>query len=416
MRKSLALWLLCCASLPAQQVSAPSGLPGRPFFVAKTWVIGGEGDWDHLTADPKTSQLFIAHGPVVQVVDMETGSVAGQINGLREAHSIALDDAGQFGYISDTKAGEVVVFDRRSLRITKRIHVSSNPRLLVYDPLDKLLFAIGYTAPPERTTHRVVHRDANGQTHVTFVSDPPPDRNATQSVASPIEVIDTETQTEIGRLLFSGHLDSAQCDGLGSLFIIVVDRNYVLRVDTHAVATMLAPQGGVDAATLDWSDINTSDKARTAWAAPSHPDILFLDSVCTEPKGLAVDGHLGRLFVACNNMKLTVWNVGHGELVASIPLNTPPDSLAYDPDRGLLFAASESGSLTVIRRHVTDSYAVIQALPTRQRARTLAVNQTTGEIFLVCNLLGVDLSNPGGIGKLKVAPVPGSFQVLVVED
>jgi sugar lactone lactonase YvrE len=235
-------------------------------------------------------------------------------------------------------------------------------------------------------------------------------------VSSSIEVISMETATEVGRLLFSGRLDSAQVDGLGSLYVSVVDRNYVLRIDTHAIATMLRSQGGGDAPTLDWSDINSSEKARLAWVAPNHPEIYFLDSACTEPKGLAVDGHLGRLFAACTNMKLTVWNIQHGELVASVPLNTPPDSLAYDRDRGLLFVASGSGSLTVIFRHVTDSYAVIQALPTRQQARTLAVNQATGEVFLVSNLLGVDMSKPFGIGTLKAVPVTGSFQVLVVRN
>jgi len=415
MRRILALWVLVCASVSAQQISIPTEVSGRPFSIVKTWIIGGEGDWDHLTADPKAGQLFIAHGPVVQVVDMETGTLEGQVSGLREARSIAVDETGQFGYISDAKADEVVVFDRRSLQVTARIPVSASPQMLVYDMLDKLLFAIAYT-PPERATRRVASRDANGHLQVTYVSDPTPDRSAAQSVASSIEVIDTETGTKVGRLLFSGHLDSAQFDGQGGLFISVVDRTYVLRIDTHTTASQLRSQGGGDTATLDWRDSKLSDKARLAWTAPNHPDIYRFGSSCAEPKALAVDGHLGRLFVACTSMKLTVWNIRHGELVASLPLNATPDSLAYDADRDLLFVASASGSLTVIDRHVTDSYAVIQELPTRQRARTLAVNQATGEIFLVCNLLGVDLSKSGGIGNLKVVPVPGSFQVLVVKD
>jgi hypothetical protein len=68
----------------------------------------------------------------------------------------------------------------------------------------------------------------------------------------------------------------------------------------------------------------------------------------------------------------------------------------------------------MIRQDVTDSYAVIQDLPTRQRARTLAVNAVTGEVYLVTDLQGVDLAQPGGIGTLKTVPVSGSFEVLVV--
>ncbi len=54
------------------------------------------------------------------------------------------------------------------------------------------------------------------------------------------------------------------------------------------------------------------------------------------------------------------------------------------------------GSLTIIRRNLTDSYAVIQELPTQARARTLAVNPATGEVYLVTNVLGFDLTHKGG--------------------
>jgi len=52
------------------------------------------------------------------------------------------------------------------------------------------------------------------------------------------------------------------------------------------------------------------------------------------------------------------------------------DAVGFDPGRGLIYIANggANGSLTVIRQDVTDTYAVIQDLPTRQRARTLAVN------------------------------------------
>jgi DNA-binding beta-propeller fold protein YncE len=419
MGKFLALCLLACATLSAQQASNPTELPGRPFHIAKTWVIGGEGDWDYLTADPKAGQLFIAHGSVVQVVDLQSGTVAGQVDGLRQPRAIALDETGQFGYISDTRAGEVAVFDRRSFRVTARIRVASTPRLLAYDSVNKLLFAVAYIPPPEKVTHRVVRRDASGRAQVTYVSDPVADRNAAEAannLPTPVEVIDTETQTLVGRLLFSGRIDSALCDGMGGLFLGVVNRSYVLRVDTQTVAAQLPSQAGADRPTLNWSDVESGEVARAAWAAPDHPRIYFLDSACTEPRALAVDGHLGRLYAACNNMKLTVWNFEHGELVASVPLNTPPDSLAYDPDRGLLYVASGVGSLTIVRRDATDSYAVVQVLPTRQRARTMALDQDTGEVFLVSNALGVDLRTPGGIGKLKEVPVPGSFQVLVIQN
>lgn len=62
----------------------------------------------------------------------------------------------------------------------------------------------------------------------------------------------------------------------------------------------------------------------------------------------------------------------------------------------------------------TDSYAVVQVLPTRERARTLAVDFSSGDVYLVTDFNGADLTTPGGIGTLKTAPISGSFQVLVI--
>src|ERR1035438_8432832 len=92
--------------------------------------------------DPAARRLFIAHGSLVQVVDVDTGALAGQVTGLREAHAIALDDTGEFGYISDGRADQVKVFDRRSFAVVASIPTGPTPRALVFDPPSRLLFAI----------------------------------------------------------------------------------------------------------------------------------------------------------------------------------------------------------------------------------------------------------------------------------
>jgi predicted nucleic acid-binding protein len=82
MRRALCLWLLGCATLMAQ-LPAPSALPSKPFSIRKTWVIGGHGPWDYLTLDPKTLQLYIAHAPTVQVMDVGKGAVTAEVKGSR---------------------------------------------------------------------------------------------------------------------------------------------------------------------------------------------------------------------------------------------------------------------------------------------------------------------------------------------
>jgi hypothetical protein len=101
-----------------------------------------------------------------------------------------------------------------------------------------------------------------------------------------------------------------------------------------------------------------------------------------------------------------------------LPIGPGADAVGYDAEHGLLFTANGAaeGSLTIIRQDVTDTYAVIQTLPTRQRASTLAVNPQTGAVYMVTDYHGVDLSKPGGIGTLEQKPVTGSFQVLQVAN
>ena len=132
------------------------------------------------------------------------------------------------------------------------------------------------------------------------------------------------------------------------------------------------------------------------------------------PRALAIDERHLRIFAACTNRTLEVLNTGTGEKVTSLPIGPGADAVGYDPDHGMIFTANGAaeGSVTIIRQDVTDSYNVIQTLPTRQRASTLAVNPSSGAVYLVTDYQGFDLSKPGGIGTLREKPVEGSFQVL----
>jgi DNA-binding beta-propeller fold protein YncE len=125
-----------------------------------------------------------------------------------------------------------------------------------------------------------------------------------------------------------------------------------------------------------------------------------------------------RLFVACGNQILEVLDAESGRAVATLTVGPGADSVAYDAGRQLIYTANGGGygSVTVIRQHVTDSYAVIQNVPTMQQARTMAIDPATGELYLVTTLYGAKLDHPplNGIGTLKVDAVDGTFQVLVI--
>jgi DNA-binding beta-propeller fold protein YncE len=429
----------CCAlSLTgaAQEEAKPTGLGGKPFFVKKTWVIGGEGNWDYLTVDPTALQLFVAHGTSVQVVDVSAGALVGQVTGMRDAHGIALDDSGALGFVSDGPSNEVHIFDRRSLQVVASVPTGPNPRAIVYEPLTKLVFAV--CTQPIDETFETASGQSSGQAASQSSNQPASQagrRNTGRTgsgnpannsiVRSVVTVIDSESHQPLANLLLPGKLGFAQVDGRGEVFVNIVDRNRIAHFDAQAVLSQI-PKPAAHAAdgqppavpVIDWSGAAT----QSGQPVENRLHSFRLGAACQDPIGLAVDMQRLRLFAACNNQKMEVLNSGTGEVLATLTIGAGTDAIGYDATRGLIYTSNGGGlgSLTVIRQDVTDSYAVIQELPTRQRARTLAVNPVNGEVYLVTNLQGFDLNKKGEGGGaytlpvVQAAPVSGSFQVLVV--
>ncbi len=418
MRKILLACLLLPIPIAAQDIPQATQLPGDPFVIKNTWVIGGIGLWDYLAMDPVAERLYIAHGPVVQVVDVKTGTLAGQIAGLREAHAIALDDTGQFGYISDGPALAIRVFNRATLSVEATIPIGCEPRSIAFERQSKLLFAIcsANSAPPPNAARA----PAAGAPR-----SPAPQLNA--AGISHIIAVDTDKRTAVADILVPGDLRFAQADGNNRVYVSVgaAESSLVLngqtyrkswppriaRIDASILSGDSARQDAqtqTDATRLDW--FRTGGESRFV-------HLFALTPTCRDPQGLAADYKHIRIFVACQNQRLVVLNADNGDVVASLVTGPGTDVLGFDQERGFIFAANGEGygSLTIVSQDsATESYAVIQNLPTKERARTLAVNSSNGDVYLVTDLKGVDLTKAGGIGTLTSTAVNGSFQVLVI--
>jgi DNA-binding beta-propeller fold protein YncE len=424
MGKALLIWLFSCCTLAAQWYSPPphpTGLPSQPFFIRNVWYIGGAGPWDMMTMDPSAERLYIAHGPVVQVVDVTTGTLAGEITGLSGARDIALDDKGGYGYISDGPAGRVVVFDRRSLQTVAAIAVRPDPRALVYEPRSGLVF-VEQAAPPGQAPPPEQGRRRGAQ--LQTARNPPSE--------SYITVIDPQSDSVLGWILISGQLGYAQADGAGQVYVGYSNRAAILRFNAGAVAAEMhnrqtepanAPPSSpasqpeqkpasAKPVLLDWTDGAGSKDGATGGLHE-----IRLGQGCGVPHGFAIDGHDGRLFAACDNMTLEVLNTATGQLVTTVPIGSGVDEIDYDPLHGYIFAADGAGdgNLTVIRRDfATDSYSIIQNLPTRERAFVMAVDPESGGVYLVTDMMGADLTRPGGIGTLEMKAINGNFQVIQI--
>ncbi len=391
----------------------PSTLSGNPWGIRAEWRIGGEGTWDYLTIDPVAEQLFIAHGPQVQIVDLHSGEREATVTGLGEARDVVLDPGGAYAFVSDARAAMVRVLDRRTLELVASVPTGPTPRALVYEPSTQLVFAI-CAAPVAATTEVVRNASHSARTL-------PP-------VHSTVTVIDARNWKLLGDFQVSGRLGFGQADGNGNVFMTVEDRRTVIRFDAATVARQLrhasaaaAAQSPPQAAPPPAAANATSheDPLGTAW------DPLMrrfpLPDECTDPSALALDTTHLRLFVGCENGHLEVLNTEGGALVASLAIGLDPGSIVYDASRNLIFTANggDDGSISIVRQDINDDYTLVQQLITRPRARTLAENPSAGRLYLVTDIYGFDIdggsiNGSSGIGTLKTKPMPGSFEVIVV--
>ena len=103
--------------------------------------VPGEGSgWDYLYADAANRQLYVSHGPEVNVVDLDSDKPAATISGMKRIHGIAVaDDLGR-GFISDGGDNSVVIFDLKSRAVLQKVTVGTNPDGILYDSSSKKVF------------------------------------------------------------------------------------------------------------------------------------------------------------------------------------------------------------------------------------------------------------------------------------
>jgi DNA-binding beta-propeller fold protein YncE len=132
---------------------------------------------------------------------------------------------------------------------------------------------------------------------------------------------------------------------------------------------------------------------------------------CKEPSGLAMDQKNRRLFSVCGNKKMMIVNADTGKVVATPDIGDDPDAAGFDPDTQLVFSSNgESGDLTVIHEDSADKYTVIDNVPTKKYARTMAIDFKTHNIFLPDSDFEATIPK----GEEQPPMKPNTFGVLLV--
>ena len=179
----------------------------------------------------------------------------------------------------------------------------------------------------------------------------------------------------VGTLALGGKPESAVPDGTGSIYVNIEDKSQLVRFDARKLTIL------------------------NRW--PLAP--------CEEPSGLAIDLKSRRLFAGCHNRMMVVVDAGTGKVIATPPIGEGVDGDAFDPETKDAFASNGDGTLTVIHEDSPDKFTVIDNVPTKRSARTMALDPQTHRIYLSA----ADLGAPAK-GERWPSIVPGSFVILIV--
>ena len=130
---------------------------------------------------------------------------------------------------------------------------------------------------------------------------------------------------------------------------------------------------------------------------------------CKEPSGLAMDTKTRRLFVGCDEKIMAIVNADTGKIVTTVTTGDGTDANAFDPATGLAFSSNGEGTLTVVHEDSPDKFSLVENVPTKRSARTMALDLKSHNIFLPA----ADFDAPAA-GERRGKMKPDSFVLLML--
>jgi DNA-binding beta-propeller fold protein YncE len=255
--------------------------------------------------------VYLSHGAEVKVLDADNFSVVGTISGLKRCHGVlVLDDLGK-GFITDGEAGNVAVFDLKTLKIRARIKNAADTDSIIYDPASKLIF--------------------------TFNGD---SKNAT--------AIDPVKQTVVKVIDMGGGVEYPVADGKGKIFDDNEEKNDVAVLDTHTFKVKarwpIAPAGEPTGMAMDVEHRRLFSAGRTP------PILVMLDAdngkvIQSLPIGEGVDGDIfepetGLLYISVQDGKIHIFHEDSPDKlseVQTVMTEFGAKTMGFDPKTHNLF-------------------------------------------------------------------------------
>jgi DNA-binding beta-propeller fold protein YncE len=180
-----------------------------------------------------------------------------------------------------------------------------------------------------------------------------------------------------GRIALAGSPEFAVADGRGKVYVSLQDTNEVAQLDPQKL----------------------------------HLDQHWKVKSCEAATSLGIDRESRRLFVGCHNRTVAVIDADSGKTLQTLPIGPGVDGTVFDPGTQFVFVSSGGdGTATVIHENDANHFAVVDVIPTRHSARTVALDPTTHRVYLPFAKATSIPAKPGEEEKFE----DGTFAVLEV--
>ena len=202
---------LLVASLVAMlSVAGLAQTQAGPYKVVKIQLVGGDGGFDYVTADPDGRNLYVARsGPSghIGVFNLDTLAPVGDIPGI-SSHGGAVDTASGHGFATSKP---VTMFDAKTFAILKKIEVEGNPDGYLNDVYNHHFYILSHSAPN-------------------------------------ITVLDDKDGSILGTIDIGGAPEQAATDGQGKIYVDIEDKSAIAVIDANTMKMVgkydLSSKGG----------------------------------------------------------------------------------------------------------------------------------------------------------------------------
>ncbi len=215
-----------------------------PYKVLQTVKVGGEGNFDYVTADSVGRNLYVARSDAaghIGVFSLDTLAQVGDIPGV-SGHGATVDPATGHGFATSKP---ITMFDAKTFSVVKKIDVEGNPDGYLVDTYNHRYYDLSHSQPN-------------------------------------ITVIDTKDGSVLGTIDIGGAPEQAVSDGRGHIYVDIEDKGAIAVIDANTMKM------------TGKYDISSKSGGCAGLALDAKNNILF--SACREKSNMvilsAADGHI----------------------------------------------------------------------------------------------------------------------------